>query len=464
MSEKLQPEQASQELNKSHYLKEAGQLPEPKAVLEKSIENLDKFGGFDLLDGLIDGIENMNPNLKAAKDIFLTESDFAGQRENMKNELVTWIALLSGGEKPSQLVEKCNEEKEKIDKLLRTNLRNALKRVGKLESSYRTVGMFFKNAGGEKINCLTILNADKNELKDSESKFFKAVSEELSKSFDRLNLKNNYSLLVIPGYLGSKQTIDMWGKVAFRNKAIFVTDYADLPNLKMLKDKLDKDSLPGADQHLANVVVTCNWIVGRKKSEYAHEEDNMFIPPSAALAGKMYDTEGIVIAQGAAGKKYGTLDEVEGARLDLLKSEIASLIDQCVVPMVFEDNRVMAFSNKTLFNGNPIGLREYPIVRVFDWIGKIFANFFNDVAFNNWNSQLKNDLKFEICGFLDDYKGAGKLIEDYNFKDIKQDPVSKDISIEIELRPFFAAKNFYIKLSGHEGAAGKEWKQEVQDK
>ena len=245
---------------------------------------------------------------------------------------------------------------------------------------------------------------------------------------------------------------------------MFVTDYADLPNLKMLKDKLDKDSLSGADAHLANVMMTCNWIVGRKKSDYAEEEDHLYVPPSGALAGKLYDTENIVIAQGAAGKKYGTLDEVAGARLDLLKAEIAALIDKSVIPMVFEDNRVMAFSNKTLFSGNPIGLQEYPIVRVFDWIGKVFANFFNDVAFQNWNSQLKNELKFEICGFLDDYKGPGKLIEDYNFKDILQDPKSKDISIEIDLKPFFAAKNFYIKLTGHEGTAGKEWTQEVKDK
>ena len=122
----------------------------------------------------------------------------------------------------------------------------------------------------------------------------------------------------------------------------------------------------------------------------------------------------------------------------------------------------MAFSNRSLFNGNPIGLQEYSIVRVFDWIGKVFMNFFNDVAFQNWNSNLKRDLKEEITKFLDDYRGPGKLIEDYRYEDIRQDPVTKDITIEIDIKPFFAARNFHIKLTGHEGAAGKEWDQNVQ--
>jgi len=122
----------------------------------------------------------------------------------------------------------------------------------------------------------------------------------------------------------------------------------------------------------------------------------------------------------------------------------------------------MAFSNKTLFNGNPIGLQEYPIVRVFDWVGKVFMNFFNDVAFQNWNTKLKGDLKEEVTKFLDDYRGPGKLIEDYRYGDIKQDPITKDISIEIDIKPFFAAKNFHIKLTGHEGKGGKEWDQKIE--
>ena len=86
----------------------------------------------------------------------------------------------------------------------------------------------------------------------------------------------------------------------------------------------------------------------------------------------------------------------KGTRLDLLKSELTALIDKGVVPMTFEENRVMAFSNRSLYNGATVGLQEYPIVRVFDWIGKVFSNFFNDEALRtgtgNWPRKSVNRL------------------------------------------------------------------------
>jgi len=460
--EKEQVKNVGQEVSRMpDYLKEIEKITDPAQIIESEIEKLEKFGGFDFLEGTVDGLENMNPANRASKNIFLSEVEFRDNRENLKKSLLIWLSLLSEHENVNDLVETCKTEAQKAEKTLNNNLKNTLKRTEKLERAYRAVALFFKNSEAAEIEYLSIINADKSQLADSESRFFKTVADELTKFYDRLNLKNNYSLLVIPGYLGSKQAVEIWGKIAFKNKVLFVTDYKDRPDFKMLKESLEKDSFAGADSHLSNVLLTCNWLVGRKNYKEVGEEEPLYVPAAGALAGKLYNTEGITISQGAAGKKHGTLNEVQGTRLDLLKSEIASLIDLSVIPMVFEDNRVMAFSNKSLFNGNPIGLREYSIVRVFDWIGKVFMNFFNDVAFQNWNSKLKMDLKEEVTKFLDDYRGPGKLIEDYRYQDIRQDPITKDITIEVDIKPFFAAKNFHIKLTGHEGKAGKEWDQKV---
>ncbi|MHC1774096.1 MAG: type VI secretion system contractile sheath protein TssC [Lentimicrobium sp.] len=459
-NEQIQSDQL-QSLQSDSILKDVEKIVEPVKVLEQAISKLEKFGGFDLLEGAVDGLENMNPSNRASKSIFLSESEFHDNRENLKSSLAMWIALLANNEKVTDMVETSRNDADKVDKTLKSNLKNALKRTEKLERSYRAVSFFFKNSEAAEVEYLSVINADKNQLQDSESRFFKTVSDELNRFYDRLNLKNNYSLLVIPGYLGSKQAVNIWGKIAYKNKVLLITDFKDRPDFKMLKESLEKESLSGGDIHLSSVLLTCNWLVGRKNYKEVDEEEPLYVPAAGALAGKLYNTEGIVISQGAAGKKHGTLNEVQGTRLDLLKSEIASLIDLSVVPIVYEDNRVMAFSNKSLFNGNPIGLREYSIVRVFDWIGKVFMNFFNDVAFQNWNTKLKNDLKEEITKFLDDYRGPGKLIEDYRYQDIKQDPITKDITIEIDIKPFFAAKNFHIKLTGHEGTAGKEWDQKV---
>ena len=87
-----------------------------------------------------------------------------------------------------------------------------------------------------------------------------------------------------------------------------------------------------SDIELQNVVMTANWIVGRDAEKMSSDEEDskaFYIYPSGALAGKLYD-ESANMAQGAGGKKYGTLDGVKGVKLDLLKSEIASLMDNQV--------------------------------------------------------------------------------------------------------------------------------------
>lgn len=469
MSEEIQmqPQSAPEAggFNPEYYLKEAAALQNPAEQLKSSLDALEDYGGYDLIESLVDGLENMNPESRAAKKIFLQESEFKDQREKMKADLAMWLNILSSeAATSSEAVGKCQEEAEQTRQNLNDNLAKIHESVKKLEIAYRTLGSFFANTGQSKIKCLSLMNVDKEDLTDPESKAFQAVRDELNNHFDRLSLKQNYSLLVSPGYLGDKQAVNLWGQMAYRHKVMLVTDYQDAPNLKLLTKGLDKANLSDTDVYLANVIMACNYILGRKKTNADNEEEeDLFIPPSAAIAGKMYDTENIPISQGVAGKKFGTIDNARGTRLDLLKSELTTLIDKGVVPMVFEENRVMAFSNKSLYNGATIGLQEYPIVRVFDWIGKVFTNFFNDEAFKNWNSRMKQEIRQEVIDFLDDYKGPGKLIEGYTFKDIIQDPKTKDISIEIELKPFFAAKNFYIKLTGHNGSNGvTEWSNEVK--
>lgn len=444
-------------------LKEREEIENPAALLQDSLGGLDKFGGFQLLKGLIKGVENMDPRRKAVKNIFLSDSAYSDTRSKLKNELALWVSILEGeGTDPMEIIESCKAKCIKAEQNLKDNLFNIHEDIRALEVTYRSLDSFFANAGQGKVDCITLMNVNKGELEDNGSEDTIAIREELEKYYDRLSLKNNYSLLVVPGYLGDSDTIKMWADTAYRNKVIMLTDFKDSLNFEMLKEELDDANLQGQDAHLANVVMTCNYILGRKKSELAKEDDDIYLPGSAALAGRMTNTDEIVIAQGAAGKKYGTLSNVKGARLDLRKSEIAALIDQGVIPIVEEDGRTMAFSNRSLYNGATIGLQEYPIVRVFDWIGKVFQNFFNDEAFINWNSQVKAELQQAVHDFLSDYKGPGKLIENYNLKGINQDPKTKDISIQVELKPFFAAKNFLIELTGHNGQAGVEWDQDVK--
>ena len=451
----------------STYLEEIKKIDNPAERLKESLEGLEDYGDFDLLETMADGLENMNPESRAAKRIFLQDSEFAEQRKLLKSDLLMWLNILdSDATTASEAVEKCQEAAKAAEKNLLKNLGNVHGQTRQLETAYRSLGQFFINSGQTKLNCLNIINIDKEKLGDVETEKapYNIVKEELKNSFDRLSLKDNYSLLVSPGYLGSKQIVNKWGKMAYENKVMLVTDYADSPTLNLLNKGLDKANLSDTDAYLANVIMACNYILGRKKSDESNEdEEDLFLPPSAAIAGRMSNTDETPISQGIAGKKYGTIDMAKGTRLDLLKSELTALIDKGVVPMTFEENRVMAFSNRSLYNGATVGLQEYPIVRVFDWIGKVFSNFFNDEAFKNWIGKLAQELREQVIDFLEDYKGPGKLIEGYSNPKIVRNEKTKDIEIEIELKPFFAAKNFYIKLTGHNGDNGvTEWTNEIK--
>ena len=462
-----QMQQASQNAGNGmeNVMEEARQVANPAGQLKESLDNLDEFGGFDLLAEMVDGVKNMNPAKKAAKRIFMEERSFADQREQMKSQLAMWIKVLGQNDgSVTDAVEVCQNEAEKAQQNLYENLLTVHEATRKLEVAYRSLGQFFANAGQAKLHCLSLMNVDKEELADPEGREFQAVRDELNKHYDRLSLKDNYSLLVTPGYLGDKQAVNMWGQMAYRNKVLLLTDYADMPDLEMLVEGLDKANLSDTDAYLANVVMACNYILGRKKSDPNNEdEEDLYLPPSSAIAGRLVNTEETPISQGIAGKKYGTIDNARGTRLELLKSELSALIDKGVVPMAFDDNRVMAFSNRSLYNGATAGLQEYPIVRVFDWIGKVFMNFFNDEAFKNWDSRNSpRELKSQLISFLEDYKGPGKLIEDFKIEKIERDEKTKDIHIDVNLTPFYAAKNFYIQLTGHNNAeGGHDWENKI---
>ena len=456
-----------EELAEGLQLQDREKIANPEGLLNDSLEGLKKFGGFQLLKGLIKGIDNMNPKRKAVKNIFLQDSAYAEARKNLRNELSLWVDILSGETTdPMAIIDDCKEKCAKAERNLKTNLYNVHDEIKNLEITYRSLDSFFANAGQGKVDCLTLMNVNKEELEKHDSEDTVAIRDELEKYYDRLSLRNNYSLLVVPGYLGDSVAVRMWAQTAYKNKVIMISDFKDSLNFEMLKEELDDAQIQSQDAYMANMVMTCNYILGRKKSELAEEDDDVYIPGSASLAGRMSNTDpddgGTVIAQGAAGVKYGTLDSVKGARLDLRKSEIAALIDFGVIPMVEEEGRTMAFSNRSLYNGATLGLQEYPIVRTFDWIGKVFQNFFNAEYGRNWDNDVKAELVKAVHDFLSDYKGPGRLIENYNLKKLDQDPKTKDIKIEVELKPFFAAKNFFIELTGHNGNTGYEYEADIK--
>jgi hypothetical protein len=348
------------------------------------------------------------------------------------------------------MIETANLKAESAKVTLNKNLKYALDTSRELETSYRSVALFYKNTESDKITNITILNADISQIKDLDnSLFIDYVSNELKQNFDRLDLRKNYSILSIPGYLGSTAVLDKWSKIAHENKAVLLTDFQDLETPDDVIDIFFNANHTGGDVFKSNTIMTCNYLLGRTKNDEVGEEDDLYVPPSSSLAGKIYKT---LMSQVVAGKKFGGLNEVESVRFDLKKSEISEIEKMGLVPMVNEYSKIMAFSAKTLFNGDNLGLQTYSVVRVFDHITKVLFDFLNRRAFENWTTRTEADLRSQIIKFLDGIKGPTNLIEKFTVMKIEQDKTQKDrILLDIHITPYFPAKSFVIQLDGHKG-------------
>ena len=371
-----------------------GMLSELDRVSEntQNSDAIEKVGGFEAIRGFIPAATDMNPAKRASKQIFLSEGRFEKRRKALAYELRAWVDDVLSAERRSvtEYVEACRKRETELAELLGSNVTVALDAIRDLEVSYRALDLFFKNANNDRLENLNLINVAKWEIADQNSpKLFEGVEHLLKDVYDRLSLKESYSLVVIPGAImvGSDGKVDKaklkkWAGLAHKYKVMLVTDHDKEPTFEMLLE--NTSSYKDSDVELQNVIVTGNWIAARAKewlsaTERESAEKAFFVPPSTALAGKLYD-ETTNMSQCAGGKKFGTLNDVKGVQVDLMKSEVAALMDNHIVPMVYFEGRVMAFNNTDLYDGDNIVMREYPVVRVFDWIKKVLQNYVNEVA------------------------------------------------------------------------------------
>jgi hypothetical protein len=446
---------------KEKVLEKTKEIQNPQELLKQSMDQLAQLWEFDLLEVAIEGVQNLNPDRKARKRIFLTESTKAEERDTLRRTLELWAGVLSSSDDITELIHTCEEGSTLAAESLTKNLGKAVERTRELERSYRSVAFFFKNTESDKVKNVSFLNAELDQLKDlDDTRFIDAIQQELVQHYDRLDLRNNYSLLVVPGYLGSNKVVEKWSKIAHENKVMLVTDFEHLDTPDDTMEMFELANLTSGDMYKSNTIMTCNYLVGRDKYKEVGEEEELYVPASGALAGTIYKT---LMSQVAAGKKHGSLSEVDGVRYELKKSEIASLEKQGLVPMVNEYGKVMAFSAKTLFNGDNLGLQTYSVVRVFDYVTKVIMDFLNRRAFENFNSKTRAEIQKQIIRFLDSITGPGKLIEKFSIKRFEQDRDQKDrIYLDIHMIPYFPAKSFMIKMDGQKGDDGNEWDTEYE--
>ena len=124
--------------------------------VKEKVEILKKQGGFKILEGIVDGkkgIRDMNPKNEARRNAYLTDSDKAEKRRQLKGELEALKGLIEAGSlaESTDLAQKKSEE---VSNILADNLRNVFDKTQDLEKAYRAVELFFRNAEEESIRNL----------------------------------------------------------------------------------------------------------------------------------------------------------------------------------------------------------------------------------------------------------------------------------------------------------------------
>ena len=416
--------------------------------LSNGAENKETHFGFRLFKGIINGIENLDPRYPAQKAIYLTSNDFKGSRQQLIKVIGFWRDVLKDCDTHlDKAIEECAKRCADLEQNLQNNLCSIHEETRNLEITYRTIDSFFAQLG-ENDCSVTVMNVSKRDLESSNSETETIIQKELKDAYDRIDLTDrSYSLLVIPGYLGSATTIRRWAKMANQNRVLLITDFKDVADFISLRNELDSAKLQDQDVELSNVVMTCNYILGRKRSELADENDDLYFPASGALAGRMANTEVINISQGVVGKEYGNLDGLYGTRINFLQSDVAVLVEKGVIPIVEEDGHVFAYSNRTLYNGASTSLQEYPIVRVFDWIKKVLMGYMHDISLENWDPyKSSQSLKDKIQGFLSHYQGYQHLFSDYRLGEPVQNPQNKEVTVSLSIIPYYVGKTTLLKL------------------
>jgi len=422
---------------------------EKLAVQEKikeKVEVLRKDGGFKILEGVIDGkkgIRELNPKDEARRTAFLTDEDKAEKRKALKAELEILKELVQM-DNLEEAITASREKSQKAGKVLHENLTDIFEKTRDLEKSYRSMDLFFRNAETENIGNLFFINMPTDEFRSQDNANLREeMTKHFDQNFDRFSLEDNYSLLVIPGFLG--ENLEYWSKVASKYRITLVTDFEDKFEFADIQD--DGNTMAGDDKHLANALVTCNYGIIRKKID-GIENDDLAIPLSVVLSGKMYNGNGI---QPSAGKKFGKLDGVLGTRINLLRTEATEIDQMGMVPVIFEKSwGTVAMSDTTLCadSADP-DMRAIGVVRAKDWIAKVLLDYFNGLAFENFNAELREEIKEALNNFFNSIKGPGKLIESYEIVGPKQDPKNPQIvQLGVNVKPYFAAKHYVIDFSG----------------
>jgi hypothetical protein len=423
----------------------------------------DSFGDFGKLakllpsfktgDGdLVRGVEWLDPKKDFQRKEFLTKQQFATQRKLLAERLKIWVKSLSSSENVDDIRKDLNEKATKLEANLEKNMKKVHRESREIETTYRGIDKFFSNAQAEpdeKVNSF-FANVGIEALVDPDDKEkFEELSKSVADLYREWSIKECFSMCVVPGYAGSVENIDMISRqLGLPNKLHIMTDLPNFETFEELMDMLEDPNyanLPGIDDYKQYASVFANYVMARSANDY--EDDDMWIPPSAAVAGKMYQGDlSVGMQQPMAGFKYGKINDAKYLRFRANQPDASKINEKGVNPMVSFEGTAVAMGAATLFQKDTFNV--YSIRRTYDYVYKTLRNYLNKQTFSVIDQKFIDTLRGDIGKFMKAISGGDNILQDYTFEVFADAEMRKkqEVDIKVSLNPKYPARTFNIEF------------------
>jgi len=431
----------------------------------------DNFGDFKKLAGLLPsfktvdgdlvrGVEWLDPKKDFQRKEFLTKKQFAKQRELLAERLKLWVEHLARSEDLSAVRQGLNEEATKLETNLEKNMKKVHRASRDLETTYRAIDKFFANAQAEpdeKVNAY-FANVSGEALVDPDDKEkFEELGKAVSDLYREWSIKECFSMAVIPGYLGSVEAMDNVSRqLGLPNKLHVMTDLPNFDSFEEVMDMLDDPNyanLSGIDSYKQYMSVFANYLMAREANQY--EDDDMWVPPSAAVAGMMYQGDvGVGMQQPMAGFKYGKVADAKYIRFKANQPDASKINEKGVNPMVSFEGSAVAMGAATLFQKETFNV--YSIRRTYDYVYKTLRNYLNKQTFSVIDQKFIDTMRRDIDKFMKAISGGDNILQDFKVEIFADEEMRKrqEIDIKVALNPKYPARTFNIEFTAwNEGDA-----------
>jgi len=409
---------------------------------------------FKTADGdLVRGVEWLDPKKSFQRKEFLTKKDFATQRKLLAERLRLWQEHLSKSDKVDDIRKGLNEEATALETNLEKNMKKVHEASRELETTYRAIDKFFANAQEEpeeKVNAW-FANVSAEELADPDDREkFEEMSKAVADLYREWSIKECFSMAVIPGYLGSVENIDSVSRqLGLPNKLHILTDLPNFETFEETMDMLDDPtfaSLSGIDDYKQYTSLFANYLLAREANAY--EDEDMWIPPSASVAGMMYKGDTTVgMQQPMAGFKHGKVADAKYIRFKANQPDASKINEKGVNPMVNFEGSAVAMGAATLFTKETFNV--YSIRRTYDYVYKTLRNYLNKQTFSVIDQKFIDTMRRDIDKFMKAISGGDNILQDYKVEIFADDEMRKrqEIDIKVALNPKYPARTFNIEFT-----------------